>query len=80
MVKEGGTSKDPAGLTTTLGSLKRKRSNDSFNSMWSEKLDISLQCSRKMHHPSFPLHLKYLQHYKRSKDLTPILRKRWLLK
>jgi hypothetical protein len=40
MAKEGGTSKDPAGLTTTLGSLKRKRSNDSFNSMWSEKLDI----------------------------------------
>jgi hypothetical protein len=32
--------KDLAGSTTTSGSSKRQRPNDSFNSMWSKKLDM----------------------------------------
>ncbi|TVU02424.1 hypothetical protein EJB05_52080, partial [Eragrostis curvula] len=41
MAREIGTSKDPAGSTsTTTSSLKRQRSDDSFNSLWSEKLDM----------------------------------------
>ena len=40
MAKEGGSSKDLAGSTTTSGNLKRQRLDDSFNSMWCEKLDM----------------------------------------
>jgi hypothetical protein len=40
MAKELDSNKDPAGSSTTSGSLKRERSGDSFTSILSKKLDM----------------------------------------
>ncbi|TVU50267.1 hypothetical protein EJB05_01633, partial [Eragrostis curvula] len=69
MAREIGTSKDPAGSTsTTTSSLKRQRSDDSFNFLWSEKLDM-LTTTLKADGLKLPLQQKFLLRYRRLRGL-----------